>query len=42
MPEGGRQGECAGASTVERNEFEPAVPILEKPDDNWLFGLTTL
>ncbi len=27
---------------VERDEFELAVPILEQPDDSWLFGSVTL
>jgi hypothetical protein len=30
------------ACLVERSEFEPAVPILEQPDDSWLFGSTAL
>jgi hypothetical protein len=36
------QRTCDGDSLAERNEFEPAVPILEQPDDSWLFGSTAL
>ena len=27
---------------AEQGEFELPVPILEQPDDSWLFGSTTL